>query len=75
MGIRYPIRMENVRRGIRIGIVVIGRVRGRGVGRVLRGRDVSCCYFSIFIAYNVMGEVHLGGLSRFIKAVYIVVLR
>ena len=48
MGIRYPIRMENVRRGIRIGIVVIGRVRGRGVGRVLRGRDVSCLLFFYF---------------------------
>jgi len=63
MGIRYPlIRMVSVRRGIRIGIVVIGRVRGRGVGRVLRGRDVSCCCcFFMFIAYNVMGEVHFGG--------------
>ena len=51
MGIRYPIRMESVRRGIRIGIVVIGRVRGRGVGRVLRGRDVSFLLF--FYVYSI----------------------
>lgn len=86
MGIRYQlIRMENVRRGTRIGIEVIGNQRERGVGRVSRGRDVSfaflCTYCNMsfvfvldWIYVDVIAVVYWGAVG-FIIGCDIVVLK